>query len=155
MFIIIYMYKKLFIIALLASLPLTSFAAEARDLKGLINNLIDIVNAIIPLIFGIAIICFFWGVIKYIWAADPSKIKDARNYMVFSVIGIAVMLSVWGLALFLKNSFFPRANTPFNSTSQNVNSGAIKYCNGSYSQKQSCNHGEGPGTCDNFGQCIL
>ncbi|MBX4198283.1 pilin [Candidatus Parcubacteria bacterium] len=103
--------KKLLYVSLLLA-PFVS-SAEATDLKSLVSDLVELVNLIIPLLFGFALVAFMWGVIKYIASTDSVKIKEARNYIAFSIVAIAVMLSVWGLALFLKNSFFPTAPQPY------------------------------------------
>lgn len=87
-------------------------SSAGSSLKCLIVEIIETVNLLVPLLFGIALIAFMWGVIKYIYAADPKNVKDARNFMIFSVIGIAVMLSVWSIASLLKNSIFPGAPSP-------------------------------------------
>ncbi len=94
------------------ALPFTTYAANVTDIEGLIAYAIKILNLLVPFIVGLAVIGFLWGVMKYIFAADTKSISEARNYMIFGIIGIAVMLSVWGLAFFVKNSFFTGAATP-------------------------------------------
>ena len=152
--------KKIFLSLSLFLFPVVTFA-NIQNLNDLVNFGIKTINSIIPLLFGIALLAFMWGIIKYLLESNPSKLADARSYIVFSVVGMAVMLSIWGLALFLKNSFFPRAANPgFSQSSSGApsgagsNTGALRYCAGSYTVGQSCNHGQGAGTCDNFGQCI-
>ncbi len=109
--------KKIMIgLGIVGATPFVALA-DVEDLSGLANNLVGLVNSIIPLLFGIALVAFFWGVIQYIWSADTEKIKEAREYMLYSIISISVMLSVWGLALFLKNSFFPSAHLPYDPSS--------------------------------------
>lgn len=106
--------KKLIVLGL-ALTPYAAFAA-ADDLRGLIVELISLINLVIPLLFGIALLGFMVGVIKYIASGSAEKIKEARLYIVYSVVAIAVMLSIWSLALFLKNSFFPRGPMPYDPT---------------------------------------
>ncbi len=96
--------------------PVIAFA-DIANLNQLINELLGLANSLVPLLFGLALLAFIWGVIGYIWSADPKRIKDARNYMIFSVVGMAVMMSIWGLSLFLKNSFFPSATITFDPSS--------------------------------------
>ncbi len=104
------------LIALSLVLPQVSFAADVANLQALIAMLIGLGNQIIPLFFLLALLAFFWGVIKYIYkgGSNPQEMASARSYMIYSIVGIAVMMSVWGLALFLKNSFFPSAPAPIN-----------------------------------------
>jgi hypothetical protein len=111
------MTKKIIIFFSLLTLlvPAVSFAVE--DLRGLVDELINLVNSVIPLLFSIVLVGFIWGVIKYLFSADVTKLKDARKYIVFSVIAIAVMMSIWSIALFLKNSLFPNAPTQFTPSS--------------------------------------
>ena len=45
-------------------------------------------------------------------ADGPQKLGEARNYIIFSLIAITIMLSVWGIATMLKNTFFEGSATP-------------------------------------------
>ncbi|MCC2630674.1 MAG: seg [Candidatus Paceibacter sp.] len=105
--------KKVLIIAgVVFVLPFMVQAANIYDLKSLIYYVIDILNAIIPLLFAIAFLTFIWGIIKYIYAAGPQKLNEGRNYIIYGVIAMTVMVSVWGIAEVLKNTFFESAGSP-------------------------------------------
>src|SRR4051812_8269624 len=106
----LHIMKKIIIPSLLLT-PLAAFAAD--DLKGLINELLKLGGPIVQLLFAIAIIGFMWGVVRYIASANVEKIKEARKFIVFGVVAIAVMLSIWSLALFVKNSILPGGPTPY------------------------------------------
>lgn len=63
--------------------------------------------SIIPLLFAIAISVFVWGIVQYIKnAADSKKREEGRNFMVYGVVSIFVIVSMWGLVGFLRNTFF-------------------------------------------------
>jgi hypothetical protein len=80
-------------------LPLVSFAA-LENFKGLITSVGDIINTIIPLMFAVALIGFFYGLIKYIFGADHDK-EAAKKTMIWGVVALFVMSAVWGLVNFL------------------------------------------------------
>jgi hypothetical protein len=104
---------KKILIALILISPLQVFAFE--NVKNLIKQLITTINMIVPLLLSVAVVCFAWGVLKYISSGSPEKIKDARKYIVFSVIAITVMLSIWSLVLLVQSTLFPtRIITPRN-----------------------------------------
>lgn len=94
--------------------PSLAFAldGDVQDLKGLISYVLQILNSLIPLFFTIAFLTFIWGIIKYLFAAGSKELGEARNYIIFGIIAMAVMLSALGLATILKDAFFPQSPTP-------------------------------------------
>ena len=72
----------------------------------LINTAFGIVTTIlIPLAFGLCVLYFFWGVVKYIQtgAASEEAAKEGRRIMTWGVIGIFVAFSVWGIIAFIQS----------------------------------------------------
>lgn len=67
----------------------------------------NIVRALIPIAFGLALVYFFYGVAKYVLTAtsDAKKASEAKAGIVYAVVAIAIMASVWGLVAFLQNIF--------------------------------------------------
>jgi hypothetical protein len=50
-------------------------------------------------------IYFFWGVAKYILSAgDPKSAAEGKSIMIYGIIAIAVMASVYGLVNFLQTT---------------------------------------------------
>lgn len=61
---------------------------------------------IIPLLFTVALVAFIWGVLRYLMnAADSKERAEGRNFMIWGIIALFVMLSVWGLTSVLSNTF--------------------------------------------------
>ncbi len=55
-------------------------------------------DPVIRLIFAGAVVYFLWGVFTFIRSAeDPQGRIDGRNHIIFSVIGLFIMISVWGI----------------------------------------------------------
>lgn len=83
-------------------------AGGFNDFKSAVDTIRDYINYLIPLLIGLAVFLFIFGLFKYVMAGgDENKIKEARNFIIFGVIGIAVMISVWGLVNLVVATLFP------------------------------------------------
>jgi hypothetical protein len=79
-----------------------------------IENISDLLNlagciirsALIPLLITLSVIIFIIGIIKYISAADdPSKREEGSKFMLYGIIALFVMISIWGLVGILQGTF--------------------------------------------------
>ena len=69
-------------------------------------------KSIIPLIFAVATVVFIWGVVQYVINSDDEGKKEkGRSFMIWGIIGLTVMISVWGLVNVVGNTF--NLNTKF------------------------------------------
>ncbi|NLE07129.1 MAG: hypothetical protein GX627_00725 [Parcubacteria group bacterium] len=91
--------KKLALTVGALALPLVSFAALG-NVDQLVTDIGNIVNKIIPILFALALLVFFWGLVRYIFTG-PEKKAEARSLMIWGVVILFVMASVWGLVHFL------------------------------------------------------
>lgn len=82
---------------LVLGIPLLAFA-EVRSAKRFISRLMDSLETITVILIGLAVIAFLWGVVKYMTQyGDPAKRSDSVKMMIYGIISIFVMISVWGL----------------------------------------------------------
>jgi hypothetical protein len=80
--------------------------AEAQTLPGIITSITGLLNTVIPLLFAIATVVFLWGVIMYITAGgEEDKRTEGRNYIIYGLIGLFVMVAVWGIVNVLLSFF--------------------------------------------------
>ncbi len=107
-----YLKKFSFTTSALVLMPSMAYAKDITDLKGLIAYIMEILNSLVPLFFAMAFLAFIWGIIKYLYAGGPKELGEARNYIIFGIIAMTVMLSVLGIANLIKNSFFKSTPTP-------------------------------------------
>ena len=97
--------KNKFIIgfSVLVAIPSFTFAADAaqpiRSIQDIFAAIITILeNSIIPIIVGLAVVTFLIGVLKFIRSAGEEKARsEGKQFMLWGIIGLAVMVSVWGL----------------------------------------------------------
>lgn len=72
-----------------------------RNLTTLVANVLD---AVVPIVITLALIYFIWGLAEYILAAgDPEKKSEGKTRMIYGVIALFVIVSIWGLVGFLGN----------------------------------------------------
>lgn len=63
-------------------------------------------DQVIPLLIVIATIIFMVGILRYVTAGgDEEKIKAGRNMLIFGIVALAVMISMWGLVKILIDTF--------------------------------------------------
>ena len=87
-------FAKLTAIAL-ASAPLLALAQV-----NLITQLGTILRSLVPIFITVAVLYFMWGLIKYISASakgDKGEQEHGKAIMIWGVVALFVMVSVWGL----------------------------------------------------------
>ncbi len=70
-----------------------SFNPQA-GLPGLVGFIVGIFNTIVPVLVAAATVLFMIGVIKYIRSEGE---KENRGIMLWSLVALFVMLSMWGI----------------------------------------------------------
>ena len=93
--------KKALFAASLFALPLVAFAAP-QDFTGYISWVGDLLNRLIPVLIALALVVFFWGLVRYIAKRDS---KEGRQTMIAGLIALFVMVSVWGILRLAQNTF--------------------------------------------------
>ncbi|MCX6731512.1 MAG: pilin [Candidatus Parcubacteria bacterium] len=82
------------------------FALAVSNIYDLMDEIMIILNYTVPLLIAVAVVIFLVGVVKYITAGgDEEKRKEARNTMIWGIVGLFVMIAVWGLVWLLLNTF--------------------------------------------------
>lgn len=65
----------------------------------------EILNPIIAMMFALAMAYFVYGVVAYIWSPDNEEAREkGKQSMFWGVIGMFIMVSVFGIMRFLIDS---------------------------------------------------
>jgi hypothetical protein len=93
----------------------TSGASDSTFQKYLTYITCIINSSIIPIIFAGAAVMFIWGVVNFfiLNADEEAKRAQGKQFMLWGIIALAVMLSVWGLVGVLKATFGIDVGTSF------------------------------------------
>ncbi len=88
-----------------ALMPALVFAqGKITTFEGLVNKFISIIKYVVPLIFAIALVAFLWGVFQYFFSGAEKK-EEAKDFLLYGIIGLFIMVSVWGLVRILTGTF--------------------------------------------------
>jgi hypothetical protein len=80
----------------------TAPVPTATYLTGVLNVISEILAAALPVIIALAFIFFLWGLLKFMMAAGDEAAKEqGKQIMIWGVVILFVMLSIWGLVAIL------------------------------------------------------
>ena len=90
----------------LAAIPSLMHAQELGNIARLLEALGNLVSIATPIIVGLAVLVFFWGLVKYIFSAGNEEAKDqGKRIMIGGIIAIFVMVAIFGIVEFIANAF--------------------------------------------------
>lgn len=92
---------KKFIVAALAFAPALAMAQELGRVETLLQSIGRLIDIALPIVIAIALLAFFWGLVKFIFSTDKS---EGTQLMIWGVVALFVMVSVWGLVNFIGES---------------------------------------------------
>jgi len=91
--------------AVFAQAAVTATPGSVSNVSNLATLLTNYFNLAVQLMLAAAVVFVIWNGFKFSSAGgDEEKRKEGQNGIIYGVIGIAVMLSVWGLIALLTGS---------------------------------------------------
>lgn len=81
---------------------------QPSSLSDLANLIVRFVNwMIVPILMSAALAVFFYGIGKYILQAENEEVrKEGKKYMLWGVIALFVMVSLWSIIYLVQCTFF-------------------------------------------------
>ncbi len=88
----------------------TSFGSCSlpTDIGSLFNYVLCLLDkSVVPFLIGLGLVLFLAGVLKFVSAGDNEEARQGgRNMMMFGIVSLFVMVSIWGFVNILSRSFF-------------------------------------------------
>jgi len=78
---------------------------DLTTFNGILCKISQILGAIVPVLIALGVVYFVWGVITYVISSDEEAKKAGRDRIIYGIIGLAVIIGVWGLVKILTNTF--------------------------------------------------
>lgn len=101
------LYKALPFLSVSALLaPVAAFAqnqfggstvATGTTAANILGRIADLLNIIIPILITLGVVAFIYGVVTYIFSKDEEKKKESRGFMLNAIVGLFVILAIWGI----------------------------------------------------------
>lgn len=94
------MKRKLYpiILSFCLFLPAVSSAANSNGVKDLLTSTGKIVGSILPVMAGLAVVYFFWGVGQFILhSGEEEARREGRLKIMWGIVAIAVIFSLAGV----------------------------------------------------------
>ncbi len=89
----------------LAFIPALAYAQSNTGILGLLDQVNLILSKLLPLIITLTLIVFLWGIFKFVMSGgDTEQRREARGYIIWGIIALFVMVSVWGLVNILSRT---------------------------------------------------
>ena len=114
-------YKYIKISSLSLLIPTISFAATGKTLKDVLESVAVYLDLALKVLMGLAVVYFVYSIIEYfISPGSTEKRKEARQYIMWSLIGFFVIISLWGIVNVLSSTFNLGSNAPAWSSMSNL-----------------------------------
>lgn len=84
------------------------------DINSVANKVTDIGNLVIALLISLAVIWIIINIFRYLIAGEEGSRAKGGLAILYGVIGLFVILSIWGLVAILRNTFRTQDEIPAN-----------------------------------------
>ncbi|MCE9549267.1 pilin, partial [Candidatus Nomurabacteria bacterium] len=83
----------------------TSCYDTIDDIGDVICRIGSLLNAIVPVLVALGVVYFVWGVVQYVVGDNEEAKKKGRDRVIFGIIGLALIIGLWGIVSLVINTF--------------------------------------------------
>jgi len=85
--------------------PRVVLAGAPQNFTQLVGLFLNLILLIIPLIAALCMLAFFWGLAKFILDAGDERARtEGKRFMLWGLIALFVMVSLWGIVSIFTNT---------------------------------------------------
>lgn len=83
---------------------MTSTTDSAQQFANNITNVI--INPIIAILFGVAVLVFVWGAVQFIWAVqgEGEGREAGKQHLLYGIIGMFIMVAAYTILHIVQNT---------------------------------------------------
>ncbi len=95
---------------IMSRIPFLINIAQAKGVDATVNSVVgkivdNVVYPAIILMFGLAVLMFIWGMINFFKGGDdPAAREQGQRHILWGIIGMAIMVSVFGIIRLVASS---------------------------------------------------
>jgi protein-S-isoprenylcysteine O-methyltransferase Ste14 len=102
--------KKFLSVVALALTPAVAFASVSSGIAALLSTVSSTLGALVYIVMSLGLLVFLWGIVQYVIAGSDDKKDAAKHVMLWGIIGLFVMSTVWGIVGLLKDTIWGSAD---------------------------------------------
>src|SRR3989339_853203 len=88
-----------------------------NGLSSILCRIAELLNYVLPVLIVLGVVYLVWGGVRYMIGDSEEAKKKGKDGIIFGIIGLVVIVSLWGLVYIVVNTFNLRrdnfAPTPF------------------------------------------
>ncbi len=93
------------------------FLNAGSTFSSAIQSIIGIINMLVGVLAALALVVFFIGLVRYIKdAADAKGHAEGRERIIWSLIALFILFSIWGILMLMTQTFFGTSNVNGNTS---------------------------------------
>lgn len=86
--------------------PLVAFGQDLGNIEDLIESVGELVDLLIPIMGGIAMLAFFYGLAKYVFQADDEDAREeGKKVMIAGIAALFLIAAIGGVVEFIADAF--------------------------------------------------
>lgn len=92
----------------LLAAPFIVSAQTPGNFAELVDVFLELIGLLIPVVFGLAVLVFMWGLMKA-WilnGGSETEVQKGKQIALWGVIAFTVMVGIWGILAILQATFF-------------------------------------------------
>ncbi len=101
--------KKSLLSIFAAATPVLALAQTApvtRTVDGFLNYILYLAGRALPLLILAALVLLLYGIVKnFFFESSDEKRKEGKDFIIWGIVALFVMVSVWGLVNVLRGTF--------------------------------------------------
>ncbi len=99
------MSKKMRFTSLIPFVLLVSPTVAFADALTVVDGFITILDSIIPLAASIAVMIFFWGMVKFInHAGDEKAVEEGKQIIAWGLVGLFCIFALWAIVGYIQET---------------------------------------------------
>lgn len=103
--------------------PIISFAQpldSSSNAGGFLATIQGLLNAVVPILISLGIVYLVWGIVQYMIGDSEEAKTKGKERVIFGIIGLAIIISVWGLVSIVTKTFNLEGSAPTKDDLQNL-----------------------------------
>jgi len=97
-------------------------------IASVVQDVISLINLCVGVLVALALVVFFWGLVKYIYHSDDAKARqEGSKSILWGLIALFVLFSLFGILQLLNIAFFGGGpiNGSYDTAGSHVTGGSV------------------------------